>query len=168
MNGCNGDNEGTVAHSLEQLAQNVVRSIQLTEETQKLVASLAAQREPSSRRVDEGDTTAARQKERTPERVGVTGAEREGRLGSPSLLGDRGWVPTDSATPIWGEWIGDRKLEMPIFTGDNSDGWIFQAECYFAINQLAENEKLTVAGVSLDGDALSWLQWTGVRASFVS
>ena len=57
---------------------------------------------------------------------------------------------------------------MPIFTRDNPDGWIFRAERYFNINRLTEGERLATAGVSVDSDALSWLQWTEVQAPFSS
>ena len=33
---------------------------------------------------------------------------------------------------------------------------------------MAEREKLAAAGVSLDGDALSWLQWAEIREPFMS
>ena len=48
-----------IKRSLEQLAQNVIRSIQSTEEMQKLVASLVAQRESALRKGGEGDATVA-------------------------------------------------------------------------------------------------------------
>lgn len=65
------------------------------------------------------------------------------------------------------EWHGGRRLEMPIFTRENPDGRIFRAELYFNINDLTEEERLAAARVSVDGDALSWLQWTETRAPFV-
>ena len=46
---------------------------------------------------------------------------------------------------------------MLIFIGENSDGWIFQAKKHFNINYLTEGERLAVAAMSVDGDALSWL-----------
>lgn len=55
------------------------------------------------------------------------------------------------------DWQGGRRLEMPMFTGENPDGLIFKAERYFNINHLTENERLVAAGINVDGDALSWL-----------
>ncbi|XP_010263147.1 PREDICTED: NADH dehydrogenase [ubiquinone] flavoprotein 1, mitochondrial-like [Nelumbo nucifera] len=49
-----------------------------------------------------------------------------------------------------------RKLELPIFDGENPDGWLFRAECYFEINGLLPAERLRVAVVCLEGDALAW------------
>ena len=45
---------------------------------------------------------------------------------------------------------------------------MFRAARYFNINHLSEEERLGAAEVSVDGDALSWLQWTEIRAPFVS
>ncbi|EXB74477.1 hypothetical protein L484_026170 [Morus notabilis] len=47
---------------------------------------------------------------------------------------------------------------MPTFDGENPDGWVFRVERYFTMNGLSENEKLEVAIVSLDGEALAWFQ----------
>lgn len=52
---------------------------------------------------------------------------------------------------------------MPIFSGENPDGWLFRVERYFEVNGLTEREKLGAIVVSLDGDALSWYQWTEAR-----
>lgn len=48
-----------------------------------------------------------------------------------------------------------RRVEMPTFNGENPDGWTFRAERYFAMNGLTENEKLDVAVVSLNEEALA-------------
>lgn len=48
-------------------------------------------------------------------------------------------------------WRMIRKLETPIFSGENPDGWwLFQEERYFEVNGLTEKEKLGAVGVSLD------------------
>lgn len=46
-----------------------------------------------------------------------------------------------------------RKIDMPLFDGVNPDGWIIQAERYFAIYQLLNGEKIEAAVLSLSGDA---------------
>ena len=45
---------------------------------------------------------------------------------------------------------------MPIFSGDNPEGWVFRAERCFHLNQLTEGKKLLAASICLDGDALTW------------
>ncbi|KAI0519065.1 hypothetical protein KFK09_006505 [Dendrobium nobile] len=56
-----------------------------------------------------------------------------------------------------------RKLKMPIFEGDDAYGWIYKVERYFAVNGLTEEEKLSAAGLCLEGKALSWYQWRDQR-----
>lgn len=34
------------------------------------------------------------------------------------------------------------KLEILLFTFESRDGWIFRVECYYAINMMANAEKL--------------------------
>ena len=56
-----------------------------------------------------------------------------------------------------------KKLDLPVFEGQNPDGWILRAERYFSFYRLGEDEKLEAAVVSLDGDALLWYQWEHQR-----
>ncbi|WOH00778.1 hypothetical protein DCAR_0520153 [Daucus carota subsp. sativus] len=52
-----------------------------------------------------------------------------------------------------------KKLDLPVFSGTNPDGWILRAERYFHFYRLCDEEQLEAAIVSLDGDALLWYQW---------
>ncbi|KAI0500720.1 hypothetical protein KFK09_018936 [Dendrobium nobile] len=56
-----------------------------------------------------------------------------------------------------------RKLKMPIFEGEDGHGWIYKVERYFAVNGLTEEEKLTAAGLCLEGKALAWYQWRDMK-----
>ncbi|XP_042758298.1 uncharacterized protein LOC122198198 [Lactuca sativa] len=56
-----------------------------------------------------------------------------------------------------------RKIDMPTFDGTDPDGWILQAERYFAIYQLLDEEKITAAVLALSGDALAWYRWSNQR-----
>ena len=129
------------------LAQNVMRVLQSLEETQKAVAAL------SLRRVI---TTTTQQEDHARWILGV---------GEPS----GGWIASNE-TRRGGNWEGHggQWVEMPVFTGENPDGWIFRANRYFATYRLTEEEKLVVATMNLDGDALSWYQWTDSREAFGS
>ena len=49
-----------------------------------------------------------------------------------------------------------KKVEMPIFNGDDSDSWLFRAERYFQIHKFTEFEKMIVATISFEGPALNW------------
>ena len=50
-------------------------------------------------------------------------------------------------------------LEMPILEGWNPEGWIFHVERFFLTHGMMEKEKIAVAIISLDGEALAWFQW---------
>lgn len=129
------------------LAQNVMRVLQSLEETQKVVAALSLGR---------NTTTAAQREDRAGWIPGV---------GEPS---GGGMASDETRQGGNGEWRGSRWVEMPVFTGENPDGWIFRADRYFATYGLTEEEKLVAAAMSLDGDALSWYQWTDSREVFGS
>ena len=45
---------------------------------------------------------------------------------------------------------------MPIFEGNDPDGWVFMAERYYVVNQLTEVEKLEFAARCFEGGALLW------------
>ncbi|KAG5598550.1 hypothetical protein H5410_029920 [Solanum commersonii] len=59
-------------------------------------------------------------------------------------------------------WAGEkdgkkfRKLQLPVFEGDDPLGWIFRVERYFAVNEISEAERLQAEGVCLEEKALSW------------
>lgn len=56
-----------------------------------------------------------------------------------------------------------RKLDMPVFDGDDPDGWILRVERYFAFYRLTEDEMLEAVGLAMDGEALRWFQWENKR-----
>ena len=57
---------------------------------------------------------------------------------------------------------------MPLFEGENPDEWIFRAERYFAVNQLADEEKIESAALCFEAAALAWFQWESRRNGFRS
>ena len=48
-----------------------------------------------------------------------------------------------------------KRLELPIFEGKNSFGWLFRVEHYFTINGIAEGDKVFVASMCLEGHVLN-------------
>ncbi|KAA0031734.1 uncharacterized protein E6C27_scaffold696G00010 [Cucumis melo var. makuwa] len=52
---------------------------------------------------------------------------------------------------------------MPVFNGEDPDGWFYRAEHYFQMHLLNEREKLKIAVLSLEGKGLSWFRWTENR-----
>ncbi|KAL5547693.1 hypothetical protein UlMin_002924 [Ulmus minor] len=61
-----------------------------------------------------------------------------------------------------------KKLELPLFEGDDPFGWLFRADRYFTVNGIAEGEKVYAASVCLEGPALNWFQWVDSQTPFRS
>ncbi|KAL7590459.1 hypothetical protein Lser_V15G35870 [Lactuca serriola] len=49
-----------------------------------------------------------------------------------------------------------KKLEIPLFYGNSSNGWVLEAERQFVDYQLSEQEKLEVAVAALEGFVARW------------
>ena len=76
---------------------------------------------------------------------------------------ERGWMPevvetTATITPLREE-VCNRRLEIPVSTGEDPFGWLARAGRYFLINGITDKEKTQSAMVCLEGVALGWLQW---------
>ncbi|XP_062085564.1 uncharacterized protein LOC133791660 [Humulus lupulus] len=60
------------------------------------------------------------------------------------------------------------RMELPLFSGDNPDGWIFRVKRFFLLNRMPEEHMLEAAIIGLEGDALSWFQWENQRRPITS
>ena len=60
------------------------------------------------------------------------------------------------------------RMELPLFSGDNPDGWVYKTERYFLLMHLTEAQMLETAIIGLDGDALTWFQWENQRRPITS
>lgn len=85
-------------------------------------------------------------------------------------VGSRGWTGgnTFGVGTCYGPGAGQsnwryRKLDMPVFDGSDSDGWIMRVERYFGFYRLSEDEMLEAVVVAMEGDALRWFQWENKR-----
>ncbi|KAK4280771.1 hypothetical protein QN277_012349 [Acacia crassicarpa] len=56
-----------------------------------------------------------------------------------------------------------RKLELPLFDGEDPLGWIFRVERYFAVCGVSHQDKMDTAVVGLEGKAVTWFQWLEAR-----
>ncbi|KAL0552390.1 hypothetical protein IC582_011499 [Cucumis melo] len=61
-----------------------------------------------------------------------------------------------------------KKVEMPVFTDDDLESWLFRAERYFQIHKLIESEKMLVSTICFDGPTLNWYRSQEEREKFVS
>ena len=52
---------------------------------------------------------------------------------------------------------------MSVFEGGNPEGWVFRAKRFFSMHHLTKAEKIDVAALSFDSEALAWFQWENGR-----
>lgn len=93
--------------------------------------------------------------------------------GGDKSFGENGLKSTEtlSSTRVSGREKGSwerpdfraRKIESPIFEGEDPDSWTYRAERFFTLNRLNNAEKLEAAVVCLEGDALNWFRWEDKR-----
>ena len=98
--------------SLEHLAQNLVRSIQSSNETQKMVAFLAGQMNVKPQRGEGGESgnrsseEVSRSKGKSLDQAEGVAAGR-GEPGTGHGIETGGWAPANSSLPASGEWQGN-------------------------------------------------------------
>ncbi|TYJ98044.1 retrotransposon protein [Cucumis melo var. makuwa] len=84
-----------------------------------------------------------------------------------SVLKGKGKIGETETTPGFTVGSSDRskykKLEIPVFNGENPETWIYRAEHYFDINELVDEEKVKVAVVSFGPDEVNWFRWSNNR-----
>nr|GFA52788.1 hypothetical protein [Tanacetum cinerariifolium] len=51
------------------------------------------------------------------------------------------------------------KLFFPRFSGEDPQGWVYQAEQYFEFQKVVEGDRIALASFHLDGIALQWHRW---------
>ena len=59
-----------------------------------------------------------------------------------------------------------KKVEMPVFNGEDPYSWLFRANRYFQIHKLIDAEKVLVATTSFDGPTLNWYRAQEERDKF--
>ncbi|XP_062093477.1 uncharacterized protein LOC133799480 [Humulus lupulus] len=60
------------------------------------------------------------------------------------------------------------RMELPLFSGEQLDGWISRVERYFLLMRMTEQLQLESAIVALEGDALTLFQWEHHRRPITS
>lgn len=98
----------------------------------------------------------------------LNGGSRSGIWGSMEDRGEPGRVrPLMASGGLVLAQIGvdshTRKFKIPIFEGEDTYGWIYCIERYFAVNRLLAKEKLMSVGLYLEGKALAWYHWSERR-----
>ncbi|KAJ1381715.1 hypothetical protein SESBI_44900 [Sesbania bispinosa] len=52
-----------------------------------------------------------------------------------------------------------RRLEIPLFSGDDAYGWVNRVERHFNLKGVLKQERLQAVMVAMEGRALSWFRW---------
>ena len=52
-----------------------------------------------------------------------------------------------------------QRLKLLILADNNAYGWVVQVQRYFQINEVENDEKLELALVAKEGEALIWYEW---------
>ncbi|KAF8088409.1 hypothetical protein N665_0543s0019 [Sinapis alba] len=71
-------------------------------------------------------------------------------------------------TPENNEGSLSRRLEIPLFDGDEAESWVLRVEQYFEIGDFTEEEKLRAVRLCFIGDALPWYWWERSQNPFLS
>lgn len=157
--------------SVEHLTQSMAKMMQSMNETQKILTALILPKSARNKEMDgEGSGSMTEVQITTNTQTGpVKDQLPQDRGKNYEGIGDsQGEEATLNGQYPEGNWRRVKKLEMPIFSGENPNGWLHRAERYFEVNELTEKEKLGAVEVSLYGNALSWLRWMEARPPFLS
>ncbi|KAA0037917.1 ty3-gypsy retrotransposon protein [Cucumis melo var. makuwa] len=142
---------------IEAIKQEVQRLPLLEKNLEKMQAMLSVMYEDHQRLTEGSELTGVstgKRKVRNEE-----GPQEEGEEGETSLSVETGGGQKR---------IKFKKLEMPVFNGEDPEGWFYRAEHYFQMHLLNEREKLEIAVVSLEGRGLNWFRWAENRKRFRS
>ncbi|KAL4038207.1 hypothetical protein IC575_001815 [Cucumis melo] len=119
-------------------------------------------------------TTTGERNEEPNAHMSVTnkGKEKEATSSKSAISGrnnsddrNEGKTETEEATPDRNKF---KKVEMPVFAGEDPDSWLFRAERYFQIHKLSDSEKMLVSTISFDGPAFNWYRSQEEREKFIS
>ncbi|KAL0536628.1 hypothetical protein IC582_025586 [Cucumis melo] len=119
-------------------------------------------------------TTASDRNEEPNAHTSVTnkGKEKEATTSKSAISGRNDADGRNERKTEIDEFAPDRnkfkKVEMPVFAGEDPDSWLFRAERYFQIHKLSDSEKMLVSTISFDGPALHWYRSQEEREKFLS
>ncbi|GJS57063.1 retrotransposon gag domain, retroviral aspartyl protease [Tanacetum coccineum] len=78
--------------------------------------------------------------------------DRSRSKGSKNFDGESSWRGRQSYRPY-------NKIDFPNFSGGDPRGWLLKAEKYFRYYQIPDEEKVEIASMHLEGDALDLYSW---------
>ncbi|KFK45075.1 hypothetical protein AALP_AA1G340100 [Arabis alpina] len=78
------------------------------------------------------------------------------------------WTPPDQQYRQPYQKLLTRRIEIPLFSGENAESWVQRIEQYFELGNFSDLEKLQAVRVCFLEDAWSWYQWERDRNPFRS
>lgn len=61
-----------------------------------------------------------------------------------------------------------RKIEIPIFDGENGETWVLRVEHSFELGSFTKEEKLCAVMMCFDDEALLWYRWESDQTPFLN
>ncbi|XP_062108212.1 uncharacterized protein LOC133819070 [Humulus lupulus] len=160
---------------LESMKTEVLRLPAMEKKMDFLVAHLAQLLQASGKPTGGSMTMESDRQRRTMEEEHSPGGQNFSP--TPPIIGEPSSQPHDqqqpsSEPPFAGQTFSHDyrppRIELPLFSGDNPDSWVYRTERYFLLMHLTEPQMLETAIIGLDGDALTWFQWENQRRPITS
>ena len=61
-----------------------------------------------------------------------------------------------------------RKIELPLFSGEDAYGWLARVEHFFRLNDVEDYDKMELVMVVMEDEALIWYQWWEDQVPFLT
>ena len=159
----------------EMHGENVRAMANLTTTLTRQIEQLRRDRSSSGSRSRDGDRRRRHQhRRRGVGRRGEGGREDDSRS---QRDGESQEESDEDSDPSEARWNGDRrpqrvevsrKMDLPIFSGADAYGWLVRVERYFRVAQIGPRDRLDLALVAMEGEALTWYEWWEEQTEFHS
>lgn len=100
----------------------------------------------------------SRGRSKTPRRRHRSGSQNSSLSGDDSRSSRSTSLRRDDASPKRHVRTG-RKIDLPVFNGEDAYGWIVRVERFFRLNDVDDTEKVKLLVVAMEDRALNWFQW---------
>lgn len=150
---------------LKSMKAEVLRLPAMEKKMDFLVAHLAQLLQASGKPIVGSPAMDADRQRRTVEEQGSPGDQNF--TPAPSIIGEHSSHQSDQQRPNTEPLLAGQnggldyrppRMELPLFSGENPDSWVYRTERYFLLMHLTEPQMLETAIIGLDGDALTWFQ----------
>lgn len=61
-----------------------------------------------------------------------------------------------------------RRNDLPTFDGDDVEGWLYKAIRYFRFHNVRDEQRIHMATLKMEGEALKWLLWMDEEGKLTS